>query len=315
MDPSKSLTDLAARPTYSDDQVIKYLDSINIAILRSSIRSKQHNLTFLELLQQRQLSTYPFENLSLHYSTTYTVSLDVNVLYDKYVNKGRGGYCMENNTFFGTVLRSLGFEVTSVGARVCGGVDGGNAESYGSWGHMVNIVTVVGKKYMVDVGFGTNGATAPVLLQDNNIQTRLGQGEMRVAYSKIAQHTDPDQRLWVYQIRHTPNGDWEPMYCFTETEFLPQDYEMMNFWTSQSRRSLFTYTIMIAKMVMEEGRLVGTLTMRDAVAKRRVGNEVLETKTCGSEKERLEVLREWFGIRLTEEEEKGIRGTVAELKG
>lgn len=40
---------------------------------------------------------------------------------------------MENNAFFGTVLRSLGYEVTSVGARVCMGVNGGDRSGYGSW--------------------------------------------------------------------------------------------------------------------------------------------------------------------------------------
>lgn len=40
---------------------------------------------------------------------------------------------MENNAFFGTVLRSLGYDVTSAGARVCMGVNGGNAAKYGSW--------------------------------------------------------------------------------------------------------------------------------------------------------------------------------------
>lgn len=189
---------------------------------------------------------------------------------------------------------------------------------------MVNIITIASQKYMVDVGFGGNGATAPVLLVNDNVQKRLGQGEMRLLHSPIPQHTDPNQRLWIYQIRHSPQGEWEPTYSFTETEFLPQDYEMMNFWTSQSRHSFFTYSILMAKMIMGEGgKLVGTVTMRDAVAKRRMivmgeGDEEVteeETKVCGSEGERLEVLREWFGTRLTEEEERGIKGTVTELKG
>ncbi|KAL8939571.1 MAG: hypothetical protein Q9211_002683 [Gyalolechia sp. 1 TL-2023] len=136
MEPSKSpnsALSLATRPTYTHEQIQKYLRSINFIGLRSDTGSSTNALRRLKLLQQYQLATYPFENLSLHYSTTHTVSLDIDVLYDKCVNKGRGGYCMENNAFFGTVLRSLGYEVTSVGARVCMGVNGGNAESYGSW--------------------------------------------------------------------------------------------------------------------------------------------------------------------------------------
>lgn len=40
---------------------------------------------------------------------------------------GRGGYCMENNCFFGTVLRSIGFDVYSAGARVK------SPSGYGGW--------------------------------------------------------------------------------------------------------------------------------------------------------------------------------------
>lgn len=85
---------------------------------------------------------------------------------------------------------------------------------------------------------------------------------------------------------------------------------MMNFWTSQSRRSIFNCSIL---MVMDEGRLVGTVTMRDAEAKKRAGNETVETRTCRSDGERLQVFKEWFGIWLpgipfTEEEERGLEG-------
>ncbi|KAL8645625.1 MAG: hypothetical protein Q9210_006602 [Variospora velana] len=180
---------------------------------------------------------------------------------------------------------------------------------------MTNIITISDKKYMVDVGFGSNGPTVPLLLEENTVHENLDLTQMRLVRSKIEEQTDADQRLWIYQIRHSPNSEWEPTYCFTETEFLPQDYEMMNFWTSQNRRSFFTYSILMAKMIMEDGKLVGSVTMKEGEAKKRVGNGAVETKTCKSEKERLEVFKEWFGIRLTQEEERGIRGTVAELKG
>ncbi|KAI4129771.1 MAG: hypothetical protein LQ338_002081 [Usnochroma carphineum] len=306
--------DLANSPD-NDTQIAKYLHSIGINDLHQLwTGTPEESLQSLAVLQKHQLATYPFENLSLHYSPTHSISLDLDVLYQKFIEKGRGGYCMENNAFFGTVLRSLGYDVTSVGARVCMGVNGGNAAKYGSWSHMVNIVNILGKKYMVDVGFGSNGATAPLQLVENEVQERIGPGEMRLIRSKIAEQTDPNQRLWIYQIRHTPDSEWEPTYCFTGTEFLPQDYELMNFWTSQNRRSFFTYSIMMAKMIMEDGRLVGAVTMKDAEAKKRIGKEVVETRVCKSEQERLQVMREWFGIRLTQEEERAIRGTVAELR-
>ena len=181
---------------------------------------------------------------------------------------------------------------------------------------MVNIITIANVKYMVDVGFGGNGATAPLPLEDSTTGgQRIRPSEMRLIRSNIQQHTDPSQRLWLYQVRETPDREWQAQYCFTETEFLPRDYEMMNFWTSQSRVSIFTQSILMAKMVMDEkGVLVGALTMFNGEVKKKVGTETVESRSCGSEKERLEVLKEWFRVRLTEKEQKGITGLVTQLK-
>lgn len=60
----------------------------------------------------------PFENLSLHYSKYPSISLDKDDLYEKIVIDKRGGYCMETNYFFMIMLKSLGFQVMTTGARV-----------------------------------------------------------------------------------------------------------------------------------------------------------------------------------------------------
>ncbi|KAL8669266.1 MAG: hypothetical protein Q9168_006139 [Polycauliona sp. 1 TL-2023] len=182
---------------------------------------------------------------------------------------------------------------------------------------MVNIITLAPhEKYMVDVGFGGNGATAPLpLATPGTIHERIYPSEMRLLHSNIAQHTDPHQRLWLFQARDSKEGEWATQYAFTGTEFLPRDYEIMNFWTSQHRSSIFTQAILMEKYVMEGGRLVGATTMFNSEVKRVVGGDVAERKSCGSEEERVEVLRKWFGVDLTEEERRGIKGLVTELKG
>ncbi len=123
-----SQANLSHRPTYSQPQIDDYFNSIAFpSQAQQHIRDmhekgqEQHALEFLRLLQIHQLSSIPFENLSLHHSSHHTISIDADGLYEKFVGngRGRGGYCMENNCFFGTVLRSLGFEIYSAGARVC----------------------------------------------------------------------------------------------------------------------------------------------------------------------------------------------------
>ena len=224
---------------------------------------------------------------------------------------------MENNCFFGTVLRSLGFTVHSVGARVNNAADGSGREGYNGWSHMINIVTLAdGKKYMLDVGFGGNGPIRPLLLDAENSQSKgIEPAEIRLAYQNIPENRDLDQKLWVYQHRNEPQAKWVPMYCFTELEFLPQDYEIMSFWTSQSRKTWFTFRIVVVRTIMEEGELVGEVILMGGELKRRVKGVTEHLRSCEREDERMAVLKEWFGVELTEEERAGIRGMVTELKG
>ena len=110
---------------YTKEQINAYLSYISFPIVKyravtTETARTEYGLTYLSVLQKYQLSHVPFENLILHYSRERQVSLDKDDLFNKIVGSknGRGGYCMENNKFFGTVLRTMGFEVVPNGARV-----------------------------------------------------------------------------------------------------------------------------------------------------------------------------------------------------
>jgi arylamine N-acetyltransferase len=74
-----------------------------------------------------------FGSLALHYSETHLLSLDPNNLFIKLVERNMGGYCMENNTFFGVVLRSLGYKLINAGARVSDATAGRPGPGYMGW--------------------------------------------------------------------------------------------------------------------------------------------------------------------------------------
>lgn len=112
------------RPTYTKDQVTAYFDRIKLPQKHrkydiTSLNAEE-TLEYLTVLQRHQLVEVPFENLTLHYSHHRQISTHPELLFEKIVgdNNGRGGYCMENNCFFGTVLYSLRFDIYSAGARV-----------------------------------------------------------------------------------------------------------------------------------------------------------------------------------------------------
>ena len=180
---------------------------------------------------------------------------------------------------------------------------------------MVNIVTIDGQRYMVDVGFGPSGPTHPLpLLDSSDVHQSLPGQSVRLAHTSPPQYHDSSQRVWVCECRSHDVGTWAPSYCFSELEFGPDDFEVMNYMTSTSRTSWFTYSIMCSRMLMEEGKLVGSTTLLGRVLKQRVDRKERELKTCDSEDERLQVLEEHFGIILSETERRGILGMVTAIK-
>ncbi len=132
---------LSSRAVYNGSQISKYFshislpkDSQDLQHTSSKLHEPNNALKFLASLQRHQLAAVPFENLTLHYSSHHSISLDPDYLYNKIVCKGRGGYCMENNCFFGTILRTLGFTICSAGARVSQSVSAtGDVDDFGGW--------------------------------------------------------------------------------------------------------------------------------------------------------------------------------------
>jgi len=62
------------------------------------------------------LLAVPFENLSIHRREPIVLSDDA--LFEKIVQRRRGGFCYELNGLFAALLRALGFNVTMLSAEV-----------------------------------------------------------------------------------------------------------------------------------------------------------------------------------------------------
>ncbi|KAH0565856.1 hypothetical protein GP486_000753 [Trichoglossum hirsutum] len=296
---------------YSPDQLTKYLTHISFPVGEHA----ELSLSYLTELQKRHRAKVPFENLSLHYSKTHLLSLDPQDIYKKIVDRNMGGYCMEQNTFFGTVLQSLGFTLFFTGGRVSDAAAGLPGAGYTGWSHMVNIVTIDRQRYLVDVGFGADGPTHPLPLVHRHISRGISTQFLKLEYEKLQQHSDPSQRVWIYSHRASQDTPWTETYSFVEIEFFLTDYEVMNLSTMTSRQSFFTQVVLCVKTLLDgHGDTEGVLILFQNEVKARIGGEVSVMEKLQSEEQRIKALEKWFGILLTEEEKKGIRGLVTELK-
>ena len=135
------MTSPSHRPIYTQQQLSTYLSFIKYPLPQPITESfqkeiKSDPLRILKRLQRRQLAVVPFGNVALHYSPHHTVSLDAEALFEKIVVRRLGGYCVENNNFFATVLRSLGYSLYTAGARVSSSLSRPKKraiEDFGSW--------------------------------------------------------------------------------------------------------------------------------------------------------------------------------------
>jgi arylamine N-acetyltransferase len=173
---------------------------------------------------------------------------------------------------------------------------------------------------MLDVGFGGDGATKPLPLISGHIVQNLGPQEIRLIYSTITQQTDQSKKLWIYQYRNGADREWNSFYCFPEFEFLPQDFEIMNYFTSTSQgaTNFQTRTVLIVRFLRgevggEEEQIVGKVMLVNGEIKRNMGGKTELVKVCETERERVKAVEEYFAITLTEEEKEAVRGRNVEL--
>lgn len=235
---------------------------------------------------------------------------------------------METNTFFGTVLRSLGFRVRNCGGRVSRMMHGIDkirnelGQTYDGWDHMLNLVKLDDEWYVVDVGMSAMGPNMPYPLQDGFEAVSIAPRKIRLQLRTIPElagdeeHEDDGPLMWCYDICYKPgNGPdgedkWIPAYCFTETAFLPQDYEIMSWYTSTSPKSFFTHVIMCSRMLMSDDgeKIVGDVTLFGNVLRRTIAGKREILAEGLDEEEKVRALREYIGIDLTDDERRVVNG-------
>ena len=139
---------------------------------------------------------------------------------------------------------------------------------------------------------------------------------MRIVRESIAEFTDPSQKIWIYQTRYNLESKWLSLICFSEVEFLPQDFEVMNFSVSQSRSSWFTQAFFCMRMILDQTgtEIIGQCVMSGKEVKERLRGQTEILQVLETEEDRIKALAKYFDMHLRESEIQGIRGMTSELK-
>lgn len=253
--------------------------------------------TLTEVLQH-QMRAVPFENLNMHCGEA--MHLDLQDIFDHIVRKKRGGWCLQVNHLLYWALTKLGFETTMLG----GYVFNTPANKYSSGMiHLLVQVTISGKDYIVDAGFGRSYQMWEPL--------ELTSGKDQPQVPAIFRLTEENGTWYLDQIRreqYVPNQEfinsdlleknkYRKIYSFTLEPRTIEDFESMNTYLQTSPASVFTSKSFCSLQTPEGVHcLVGsTLTYRRFSYKDNV--DLVEFKSL-TEEEIEDVLRTIFGVSL-----------------
>jgi N-hydroxyarylamine O-acetyltransferase len=262
-DPSSGGSNLESSGRSVDDAAVaQYLVGIGVS------RPAACDAAALRELHAAHLFAVPFENLSIHLGEP--IALDDEQLFRKLVERHRGGFCYELNGAFSELLRSLGYEVVLLAARVFTGPQ----ELGPPFDHLVLRVNTP-EPWFADVGFGEH-SLEPLRLEPGT------QADPRGVFEIVeASATDLDV------LR-----DGVPQYRVEMHARELADFRAMCWYQQHSPESHFTQAL-ACSLATPSGRV--TLSERTLITT--AGNDRTET-TFHDDAEILEAYRTVFGIEL-----------------
>lgn len=197
---------------------------------RVGVPAREPSRAALAELHEAHVRAFTFDNIDVLLGRHPGVSLEN--IQQKFVTRGRGGYCFEHSTIVAAVLERLGYHVRRHLGRV------GDPELGTQQGrtHMVVEVVLEGARLLCDPGFGMS-LLRPISMNDGAEDDYL-----------------PG---WRYRLRRTEAGDWallrrredgwEVAHTTDELEVKPVDVVIGHHYTSTYPGSHFTTGLMLTK--------------------------------------------------------------------
>ncbi len=234
-------------------------------------------LETLAALHNAHACSIAFENLDPWLGVP--VHLDPKAVHSKLVRGKRGGFCYEHNALLGAALRTLGFLVTDLAARVLWNMP---AEMIRPRTHMLLVVDLDSHQYVVDAGFGGMTLTAPLRL-DLTTPQATPHGAFRL-------QPTPIDRVLQAEVA----GEWKPVYRFDLQPQLRSDYEMASWYLCHHPDSMFRQLLVAAKPGP-----AGRHVLRDRQLSLHAIDGSNTTRTLATSAELRQALQGIFGIDLS----------------
>lgn len=198
---------------------------------RLSVTARPPSVDALGELLMAHRRAFTFDNIDVLLGRHPGISLGA--VQEKFLGRGRGGYCFEHATLFAAALQRLGYVVTRLLGRV------------GDWQesprtHMVVLATIDGQRWMADPGFGFT-FPRPLLLEDGTEDEQDGERY------RITLLDDGGYPAWAMS-RRRHDGSYEVQHTTDELPVRPVDVAMGHHFTYGREESHFRHRLIISRL-------------------------------------------------------------------
>lgn len=208
------------------------LDQLDLPayLARLGLSAQAPSRAALDELHEQHVRTFTFDNVDVLLQQHPGVALGS--VQEKFVERGRGGYCFEHSTLLAAALERLGYHVLRRLARVNDAAAGAPLGRT----HLVVEVVLDDERLLCDPGFGMS-LLRPIALVDGHEAVQDG---WRYRVTRADEPT-----AWrLYRDR----GDaWELMHTTDELEVVPEDIAIGHHYTSTFPGSHFTRGLVVAR--------------------------------------------------------------------
>lgn len=234
------------------------------------------SLPALRALHRAHVERVPYETLEVQLGRRITVDPRESV---ERVLRGRGGYCVQLNGAFATLLAALGYDVTWHRAGVQAAVRApASPASFAP--HLALTVALDGERWLVDIGLG-DGLYEPLPLRPGAY--RQGPFEFRLSASEV----EPGG----WRFDHDPRGSIAGLDVECEAA-APGDFvEWHPYLCTSPESRLVRAAVVLRRDAAGADCLVGCML-------RRIGGEGRSERELATRQEWFGALEEVFGLRL-----------------
>jgi len=227
----------------------------------------------LATLQRAQLETIPFENFDILLGRG--ISLDPARICAKLLGARRGGYCFELNGLLRMALTAVGFSARPLLASVH--TRGRPTRRT----HELVLVSIAGRQWIADVGFGGPGLRAPIPFEFDVIRPQDGTRYRLLEAGSLGT-----------MLQAQFDEQWRDLYSFDLKQVSAADIEGANQLTSEDPSSHFTFSRVAARQTPR-----GRVTLLNN-SLRIVAGGAEQTATLVEGQPYLDALARHFGIDL-----------------